>query len=70
MIRGSLQARYWFWTPGCPQHASRDFDDAWSWCVKQGEAAGLPMAASSAELESRALADLSRGRELTRGAVP
>jgi hypothetical protein len=33
VMRGSLQALYWLWTPISPQHGARDFDDAWSWCL-------------------------------------
>jgi hypothetical protein len=61
MIRGSLQALYWFWTPGCPQHAARDFHDAWTWCLKQAESAGLAMR-PAAELEALALAELRQRR--------
>jgi hypothetical protein len=53
IVRGTLQALYWFWTPGSPQNASRDFDDAWAWCIGQLEAAKVPLALPAAELKSR-----------------
>lgn len=53
IVRGTLQALYWFWTPGSPQNASRDFDDAWAWCLSQLEAAGVQLPLPAAELKSR-----------------
>jgi hypothetical protein len=62
VMRGTLQALYWFWTPGSPQHASRDFDDAWSWCGDQVVNAKVPLPAPILELKRRVLAELAGRR--------
>lgn len=64
VMRGGLQALYWFWAPPCPQHAARDFDDAWSWCAQQVEKRGVRMPAPEGELKAIALRELSRARGL------
>jgi hypothetical protein len=58
VMRGSLQALYWLWTPASPQHAARDFDDAWNWCLSMLEKRDVRVDEPRA---LRRLADRDRG---------
>jgi hypothetical protein len=60
IMRGTLQALYWIWTPASPQHASKDLDEAWAWCISMLAERDVPLGASPREL--RRIAD----REIVR----
>lgn len=52
MMRGALQALYWFWTPPCPQHAARDLDDAWAWSLRMLAERGVALPRPAGELRT------------------
>jgi len=58
LMRGGLQALYWFWTPASPQHAARDFDEAWAWCLAKLDERRVALPHPPREL--RRLADRDR----------
>ncbi len=61
LVRGALQAIYWVWTPPNPQHAAKDMDEAWAYCLRMLEERGVSMGRPAAEL--RRIADEAvRGR--------
>jgi hypothetical protein len=60
LMRGTLQALYWLWTPPSPQHAARDFDEAWVWCLSMVEKRGLPLPGSPRELRRLADRDIAK----------
>jgi hypothetical protein len=62
VMRGALQALYWFWTPPCPQHAARDFDDAWSWSLTMLAKRSIALPRPAAELRALALRELEAGQ--------
>jgi len=55
VMRGTLQALYWLWTPASPQHASKDLDEAWDWCIAMLEKRNVSLNGTSREL--RRIAD-------------
>jgi hypothetical protein len=57
VVRGTLQALYWFWTPPAPQHVGRDFADAWAWCVEKLRSRNVPLPVPEHELKRRAEAE-------------
>lgn len=61
LMRGALQAIYWVWTPPNPQHAARDLDDSFAYCVGMLEKAGVPLPSSAAELRRAADEGLRAG---------
>lgn len=50
ILRGAMQAMYWLWTPPRPHCAARDFDEAWTFCVRLLEQRGVTLAAKEREL--------------------
>jgi hypothetical protein len=60
LMRGTLQALYWLWTPAAPQHASRDFDDAWGWCLGMLEKRGVALPSPAGELRRAAERDMAK----------
>ena len=43
IFRAVLQGLYWVWTPTSPQHAARDEDEAFVWCVQLLAKEGIPL---------------------------
>lgn len=62
LMRGTLQALYWMWTPAAPQHAARDFDEAWGWCVSMLERRAIALPADPTTLRRLAERDMARLR--------
>ena len=60
LTRGVMQAIYWMWTPPSPQHAAKDFDDAFSWSLTMATQAGLCETASGPALKRAALDEVRR----------
>ena len=60
VLRGTLQALYWLWTPAAPQHAARDFDDAWGWCLAMLEKREVKLPMPERELRRLADRDVAR----------
>jgi len=50
LVRGALQAIYWVWTPPNPQHAARDLDEAWTYCVRMLDQRRVPLGRPADEL--------------------
>jgi hypothetical protein len=60
IMRGTLQALYWLWTPPAPQHAARDFDEAWTWCLAMLEKRSIPFPTPPREMRRLAERDVAR----------
>ena len=62
LVRGTLQALYWVWTPGSAQHVARDFDESWAWCIEQLATAKVALPEPAAELKRRVQTELRSRR--------
>lgn len=60
VMRGSLQALYWLWTPATPQHAARDLDEAWAWCIEALAARDVALGMPAADLKAIAETEVHR----------
>ena len=70
LARGALQAVYWVWTPPAPQHAARDLDDAWRWCLEKLRAERIALPRPEAELFDEVRRELRTFRDtVARGAA-
>lgn len=65
LVRGALQAIYWVWSAPAPQHAARDLDEAWRWCIEKLNAEKIPLPRPEAEL----LEEVRRELRLARAAA-
>lgn len=64
VVRGAMQALWWFWTPPTPQHVARDLDDAWAFCLSMLEKERIALPRPAPELLARVRAELG---EVERG---
>jgi hypothetical protein len=60
LFRTVLQGFYWVWTPGSPQHAARDVDDAFTWCVQLLEKEKIPLSMTEAAMREILRREMAR----------
>lgn len=54
--RGAITALLWLWTPASPHHLAASAEDGLDYCIRQLEAAELPLGMPAAELRRTVLA--------------
>jgi hypothetical protein len=59
LMRGTMQAIFWLYTPPAPQNAVRDFDEAWRWCIGKLETRGVDLPSPAADLRRIAVRELA-----------
>lgn len=62
LVRGSLQAVYWIWTPPNPQHVTGDLDEAWAFVGGKLAAQGIELPHPLEQLRAIAERELARSR--------